>query len=96
MPAYIVVHVEVTDPETFVRDYAPGVQATVEKYGGRYLARGGRMETLEGDWGPHRVVLTEFPSVEQAKAWWDSPEYRPLKAIRQKTATTNMIVVEGV
>ena len=96
MPAYLIVHVEVTDPETFARDYAPGVAATVEKYGGRYLARGGKMETLEGDWPAHRVVLTEFPTVERAKAWWASEEYRELKAIRHRTAKSNMVVVEGL
>ena len=96
MPAYIVVHVEVTDPQTFARDYAPGVPATVEKYGGRYLARGGDMEVLEGDWAPHRVVISEFPTVEQAKAWWASDEYRELKGVRHRTARSNMVVVQGV
>jgi len=57
--------------------------------------RGGKVETLEGDWPPKRLVLVEFPSVEQAKTWWSSPEYADAKALRQATATTQLIVVEG-
>jgi uncharacterized protein (DUF1330 family) len=71
------------------------VPATVEKYGGKFLIRGGKFEKLEGDWHPTRVVLLEFPSLEQAKRWYNSEEYREPKALRFKTAKTNLILVEG-
>jgi uncharacterized protein (DUF1330 family) len=68
----------------------------VEFYGGRYVARGGAAETLEGQWSPKRLVILEFPSVEQAKAWLNSAEYAPARELRHRYATSNMIVVEGV
>ena len=94
MPAYIVVEVEVEDPVRY-EDYKKMVPPSLAEYGGRFLVRGGKVENLEGDWSPKRLVLVEFPSVEQAKAWWDSPEYADAKALRQATAKTQMIVVEG-
>jgi uncharacterized protein (DUF1330 family) len=95
MAAYFIVEVEVTDTAGF-EDYRQRVPASIAKFGGRYLVRGGRVETIEGDWAPTRVVVLEFPSVEQAKRWWGSEEYSPLKALRQKTARTNAVLVEGV
>ena len=95
MPAYVIVDLEVTDP-VGMEEYRKQVPATVEKYGGRFLVRGGKHETLEGDWRPRRVVLLEFPSVEQARRWYDSEEYREPKALRFKTARTNLVLVEGV
>ena len=62
----------------------------------RFLARGGRVETLEGAWSPGRFVMLEFPSVERAKAWFESAEYAPAKALRHKSAQSHMILVEGV
>ena len=94
MSAYIIVQVEVTDPEGFARYRTMG-PATLEAYGGKYIVRGGAMETLEGDWQPPRVVVIEFESVDQAKRWWDSDEYREARDLRQATSNTNMIVVEG-
>ena len=95
MAAYIIVDVEVTDPATY-ENYRETVLPTLQPYGGRFLARGGRAENLEGDWMPKRVVVLEFDSVEKAKAWWSSEEYRAPKALRQSAGVTNMIVVEGV
>ena len=95
MPAYVIVDLEVTDP-VGIEEYRKQVPATIAKYGGRYLVRGGKHETLEGDWHPRRVILLEFPSVEQAKRWYDCEEYRGPKALRFKTARTNLILVEGV
>lgn len=95
MPAYIVVEVEVHDPERYEK-YKSMVPPSLAAYGGRFLVRGGRVETLEGDWAPKRFVMVEFPSLDRAKAWWDSEEYAEAKALRQATATTQMIVVEGV
>ena len=95
MPAYVIVDIEVTDPAGF-EEYRKQVPATVQKYGGRFLVRGGAMEVVEGDWRPKRVVVLEFPSMEQAKRWYDSEEYRPLKAMRLKASTANLVLVEGV
>jgi len=72
------------------------VPPTLAAYGGRFVVRGGATETLEGDWSPQRLVIVEFPSVEQAKAWWASSEYAEAKALRQATARTQMLVVAGV
>jgi uncharacterized protein (DUF1330 family) len=66
----------------------------VTAHGGRYVVRGGKVDTLEGDWRPGRVVLLEFPSAEKAHAWWNSEMYRPAKALRHETAKADMIVVE--
>ena len=94
MPAYIIAEVDVTDPAGF-EEYRKLVPPTIQKYGGRYVVRGGATKTLEGGWEPKRLVVLEFPSVEQARRWYDSPEYREPKAVRFKTATTNLILVEG-
>ena len=94
MPAYIVVEVEVEDPIRY-EDYKKMVPPSLAAYGGRFLVRGGQVENLEGDWAPKRLVMVEFPSVDQAKAWWSSPDYAEAKALRQATAKTQMIVVEG-
>jgi uncharacterized protein (DUF1330 family) len=95
MPAYFIVDIDVTDPTAF-EEYRKAVPATVEKYGGKFLVRGGRMEVVEGSWRPKRVVVTEFPSLEQAKRWYDSEEYRALTALRLRTSKGNVILVEGV
>ena len=94
MAGYIVVQVEVQDQATY-DEYRKLVPATIEKYGGRLKVRGGKTETLEGTWSPKRFIVIEFDSVEQAKKWWNSPEYAPAKAMRQRSANTDMIVVEG-
>jgi uncharacterized protein (DUF1330 family) len=94
MAAYILADVEVTDPAAF-DEYRKQVPATIEKYGGKFCVRGGKIETLEGAWPTKRLVVIEFPSVEQAKRWYDSPEYREPKALRFKTAKSNLILVEG-
>ena len=95
MAAYVIVQVEVNDPVRY-EDYKGMVPASIAKYGGRFLVRGGKTHTLEGDWVPKRFVMVEFPSVEQAKAWWASPEYAEAKALRQATADSKLIVAEGI
>jgi uncharacterized protein (DUF1330 family) len=95
MPAYFIVDIDVTDPTAF-EEYRKAVPTTVQKYSGKFLVRGGRMEVIEGSWRPKRVVVTEFPSLEQAKRWYDSEEYRALKARRLRTSKGNVILVEGV
>jgi uncharacterized protein (DUF1330 family) len=94
MPAYVVTEIEVEDPVRY-EDYKKMVPPSLAAYDGRFLVRGGEVETLEGDWSPKRMVIVEFPSVEKAKAWWSSTEYAEAKALRQATAKTQMIVVEG-
>ena len=95
MAAYVVGNVEITDPAGY-EEYRKGVPATIAAYGGRYLTRAGAMEVLEGDWVPKRFVILEFPDLARAKAWHDSPEYRPLREIRARTAKSSLFVVEGL
>jgi uncharacterized protein (DUF1330 family) len=95
MSAYVVVEIDIHDAATYER-YKTLVPPTIAAYGGRYLARGGAVDTLEGDWAPARVVLLEFPSAEQARAWWSAPEAAHIKALRQQSARTRMIVVTGL
>jgi len=94
MSAYIVVQVEVTEPAGY-DEYKKMVPSSLAAYGGKFVVRGGACETLEGSWQPKRLVVLEFPSVARAKEWWASSEYRDAKALRQRTAKTEMIVVEG-
>jgi uncharacterized protein (DUF1330 family) len=95
MVAYVVVDIEVNDPGTY-EQYKLLAPPAIAAYGGRYLARGGRTATLEGDWSPKRLVILEFPSIERAKEWWASAEYAEGKALRQRSASTRMVVVEGL
>lgn len=95
MPAYVVVDVTVTD-QALMEEYRKQVPATLAKYGGRFLVRGGAHQTVEGDWKPNRLVILEFPSMAQAQRWYDSEEYREPKAIRLKAGRANFVMVEGV
>jgi len=95
MPAYVVVQIDVKDAETYER-YKLLAPPAIAAYGGRYLVRGGATEALEGSWHPKRFVILEFPSTEQARAWWASPEYAAAKALRQSCTHTEMLLVEGL
>jgi len=95
MSAYVIVDIDVLNPEEY-QEYIKRAPATIEMYGGKYLARGGGTEVLEGNWVPKRLVILEFESVEKAKAWLVSPEYQPARQMRHRTATTNMVVIAGV
>lgn len=95
MSAYVVVEVTVKDAETYEK-YKQLAPPTIGLYGGRYLARGGLTEPLEGTWAPKRLVILEFPTVERARAWWSSPEYAPAKALRQSCTDTDMVLLEGL
>jgi len=95
MPAYLIVDVEVLDQQRY-EGYKTMVGPTLEAYDGRFLVRGGRTETLEGTWKPQRLVVLEFPSATRAREWWSSKEYAEAKALRQATARTEMLLVEGV
>ncbi len=94
MAAYVIAEVEVTNPEGY-KAYAVEVPATIAHYGGRFLVRGGAAETLEGDWPQRRRVIIEFPSVEAARAWWDSPEYAGPKDMRRANSSGRLILLEG-
>ena len=95
MPAYVILNIHVNDPDLF-EEYKQLAPATIAAYGGRYLARGGKAEVLEGDWTPARVVILEFDSRDTAKAWINSPEYRAARLMRQQAATSHTILVEGI
>lgn len=95
MSAYVIADIEITDPAAF-EEYRRQVPATIERYGGRYLARGGPLERLEGDWAPRRLVILEFPSLEQARRWYASEEYRGPRALRLASARTSAVLVGGV
>ena len=95
MAAYVIVDVTIHDEAVYAR-YRALAPASIAQYGGRYLVRGGAATQLEGERRPARVVVLEFPSVERARAWWDSPEYAEAKALRQASAHTEMVLVDGI
>jgi len=94
MTAFVIFDIEVTDPENY-EGYKRLAAPTVEMFGGKYIARGGQTEILEGDWSPKRIVIMQFESVERAKAWINSPEYSEARALRHKYSVSKAIVVEG-
>jgi len=95
MPAYVIVEIDIHDPAGYEK-YKKLAGATVEKYGGKYIIRGGRTEVLEGDWTPKRIVVLQFDSPQHAKDWLNSEEYREPRKMRHRTARTNMILIEGM
>jgi uncharacterized protein (DUF1330 family) len=94
MAAYVIGDIDITDPAAF-QEYRNRVGATVEQYGGRFVVRGGKVDPKEGDWQPRLMVMLEFPSLEQAERWYNSSEYKPLIAMREKAARTHLIIAEG-
>jgi uncharacterized protein (DUF1330 family) len=96
-PAYVIVEMKITDPAQY-QQYMAAAPATIRAYGGEYLVRGGRIETFEGDWHPHRLAMLRFPSYAQAKAWWDDEQYRvKVRPLREgATEYFNLVLVEGV
>lgn len=95
MAAYLIARVHVTNPDAY-ENYKTLAAAAIEKYEGRYLARGGLMETLEGDDESRRVVIVVFPTIEQAKTFYNSPEYGEAKAARDGAAIGQFVVVDGI
>ena len=95
MAAYVIADVEVADPETF-RRYRELAVPTVGQYGGKALVVDGRFEVLEGSLRPKQLVVIEFESMEQAKRWYESQEYGQAMPLRQRSATTNLLLVEGL
>jgi uncharacterized protein (DUF1330 family) len=93
--AYVIAEIEVTNPDGY-KEYTTLVPATVEKYGGRFIVRGGKSTPLEGDWPERRRVIIEFPSLDAARKWWDSPEYEKPMAMRRANSKGRLIFLEGV
>lgn len=95
MPAYAIFDIEVTDPATY-EEYKKLAPPAIAAHGGTYLARGGAVHQLEGDWNPSRIVILEFATAQQAKDWIDSADYREARAMRHASASTQAILVEGL
>jgi uncharacterized protein (DUF1330 family) len=95
MPAYIIVDITITDPGEY-EEYKKHTPGSLVPFDGKFIVRGGESVTLEGEWNPQRIVVVEFPTLEKAKAWWNSPLYAPAKLIRQRAAHTRMIAVQGI
>jgi uncharacterized protein (DUF1330 family) len=95
MPAYLILDIHVEDPEEYAA-YRERSPATLEAYGGRYLVRGGEHEVVEGDWNPERLVVVEFPSIERAREWYQSPEYQEIVGMRRRAAPSQTVLVQGV
>lgn len=95
MAAYVIVQIEIRDAVAYER-YKELAPPSIAAYGGRYVARGGRTEVLEGDWSPGRLVILEFATLDRAREWWDSPEYAEARALRHAAARSEMVAVEGL
>lgn len=94
MTAYVIVDIDVHDSVGY-DEYKKLAPAAVALFGGKYIARGGHTETLEGDWSPNRLVILQFENVEQAKKWLNSDEYSQARKMRHSTAKSKMVVIEG-
>jgi uncharacterized protein (DUF1330 family) len=95
MPAYLIAEVEVTDPAAY-EGYKKLTPAAIAAYGGKFLVRGGAIDSKEGGWNPSRLVVVEFASMEQARKFYDSPEYAPALAIRRAASRSRLILAEGL
>jgi uncharacterized protein (DUF1330 family) len=95
MPAFFIANIDVSDPAGF-ETYRALVAPTILGAGGRYLVRGGDFRVLEGQWQPKRLVMLEFESMAAAIAWYESDEYAPVRAIRERTARSDVLLVEGL
>jgi uncharacterized protein (DUF1330 family) len=95
MPAYIISDVTIRDREAF-EAYRTRAAASIAAHGGRYLVRGGDVETLEGDWQPSPLIVVEFPDIETARRWYRSNEYAAALEVRDAALSRNLILVDGV
>ena len=95
MAAYVLVDISETDPERAAQ-YRAMSGPSVERHGGHFLARGGAIRVLEGDWQPERLVVIEFTSAEGAQAWYDSEDYRQARSVRAGAGVWRMLVVDGI
>lgn len=96
MPAYVIASVTDARDQAKLVEYRERNTAVVADHGGRFVARGGRHEVLEGDYAPVRVVIIEFPDLDAARGWYESDGYAPLRELRRSASTTDIYVVEGV
>jgi uncharacterized protein (DUF1330 family) len=94
MTAYLLAEIDVTNPEGY-KGYTATVGESIRKFGGKFLVRGGAVQALEGDWPERRRVIIEFPSLQAAQQWWDSPEYAGPKALRRANSDGRLILFEG-
>lgn len=95
MAAYVIVDIEIHDPAVY-DEYRKVVGPTLTQYGGKFVVRGGKIDVLEGNWNPKRIVILEFENAARAREWYDSEEYRAPKQIRMKASKGNLVLVEGV
>ena len=95
MAAYVIIDVDVKDPVQY-EEYKKKGAPTILAYGGKPLARGGKTEVIEGDWKPKRMIVLEFKSMEEARTWWNSPEYNEAKKLRHAAADANVVFLEGL
>jgi uncharacterized protein (DUF1330 family) len=94
MAAYVIAQIKIDEPEGY-KEYLEGFMPIFESYGGRVVATSRDTDVVEGAWVFPRTVIMEFPSMGDARAWLDDPEYQALARIRHRTARTNMVLVEG-
>ena len=94
MPAYMIVNIDVQNPNLF-EEYKAKVPALIRKHGGEYLVRGGKFVVVEGDWKLSRLVLFRFPDMAAMQAFYNDPEYLPLRDLRERAAKTDMVFLEG-
>ena len=95
MPAYIIAQVKVHNPEEFQK-YVEESTPVFQIYGASVMAAAGEVDILEGNWPEGRTIIVKFPSVEQARKWHDSAEYQKVAPYRHRSASTNMVVVDGL
>jgi len=96
MSVYLIVEAKEITNKQMYGEYIQKVPQTIERFGGKYLARGGQIEVLSGDWNPSRLIIVEFDSMDEFKSWWNSPQYRAIAALRERSAKTNAVVVKGL
>jgi uncharacterized protein (DUF1330 family) len=94
MPVYLIIEITIRDQEIYA-EYVDQVPVVVERYGGRYLVRGGGVTPLSGDWRPERIIVVEFDGIEQIQDFLGSPEYQTLAALRKQSTISRSIIVEG-
>ena len=95
MAAYVIANIDVKDPDGYA-GYSKLARPAIEKYGGKAIVRNGQVDVKEGSWVPRRLVILQFESLEQARKFYDSPEYREARAVREKYSTADFLIIEGL
>ncbi|MGE5308638.1 MAG: DUF1330 domain-containing protein [Deltaproteobacteria bacterium] len=96
MAVYMIVEAKEVHDKQKYGEYIKQVPRTIEKFGGRYLARGGQTTVVSGDWNPARLIIVEFESKDKFDAWWNSPDYKAVAPLREQATVTNAVVIEGI